>query len=138
VLVVRAGQVASAERLREPTDLLALAVVEDPGLVRGLQGDRRGDRRQEHVGRFVVRRDEDGHARSWRWLAGRVRLSVDTPQGHRVQRQAERVVDLDDEQRDRDPPPLRRDRASQAPCQICDRDGHGEECNAVDQRPSGG
>jgi hypothetical protein len=131
--VVRTRQVAGAERLREFADVLAVAVVQDPRLMSWLERDGRGDGREQDLAWFVVGRDQDRDA--WgRAIGDGRRLRIEPPQRHRVEDEADRVVDLDDEHGDGDPPPLHRDGAGQAPEEIRRRDRDGGDGDRMDEQ----
>jgi hypothetical protein len=104
VAAVAATQVAGAEVTSQPGDLRPVPVVQDPGLVHRLQGDRGRDGRCQHLRRFVPGRDQHRHPQRtlpYRPCPG---SGVDIPEREHIQPEADCRVQLQDVQRDRQPP----------------------------------
>jgi len=127
VCVLGASQVAGAELLRQQLDLGALAVVQDPRLVRQPHGHGSGHGRQQHLQRLVVGRDQDGeaHRRGRDLLRGTDGVQV--PQTGHVQQQPEQRVGLQQQQGHRHPPHVEVHRLEGAPAEVQGAHGKGKD-----------
>ena len=103
VLVRRPGQVPGTERGSQLGDFRPPAVIEDPGLMRRLERDRRGDGRHQDLRPFVEGRNEHGDTGD-PTQAVAARPDVDVPQAEGEQGEADAGVDLEGEHRDREEP----------------------------------
>ncbi len=129
VFMGRAGDVLRAEFRGELGHLGPVAVVEDPRLVRDMHrhGGRHG--RHQDLEPLVVGRDEHGDLAIRLGHVVRLRSSINVPQGDREQEQPDEGVDLEDEQRDREPPDVQGERPARAPDEVAEGDGqrcHGD------------
>jgi hypothetical protein len=126
VATVGPPQVAGTQIGGQAFDLRPTAVVQQPGLVPRSQGDRGRDGRGEHPRRLVPGRDQHRHLE--RGLGHRPcpRPGVDIPQGEDIQPEPDRRVQLQHQQRDRQPPHPQVDRGHHPPHQIDHGDRQGQ------------
>jgi len=133
MLVGGTGQVARPERGREAGDVRPVAVVEDPRLMLDAHRDRRGDRRDEDLGRFVVGRDQDGDPAGCFANGVALRQVVDIPQREGEQRDADGRVDLEDEEWQRHPPHREIDGRHGPPHEVGKVDGQRDDRDRSDR-----
>jgi len=118
MFVGRAREVLRTEVGGQSRDLGPVTVVEHPGLMRDAHRHGRGDGRGEHLEALVVGRDQDRDpGRRGRDIV-RGGPAVDIPQREGEQRETDERVDLEDEERDRDPPDVECERPARAPDEV--------------------
>jgi len=139
MFVGRAREVLRTEVGGQSRDLGPVTVVEHPGLMRDAHRHGRGDGRGEHLEALVVGRDQDRDpGRRGRDIV-RGGPAVDIPQREGEQRETNERVDLEDEERDRDPPDVECERPARAPDEVRQTDRQREHGDRSDgARASGG
>ncbi len=138
VVVHGTAHVPRAEALAHLGDPRSITVVQNPGLVRGLERARGRDRRRDHLRRFVVGRDHHDDTEVADLLDPRGRwLRVDVPQGDGLQHQPRQrqSLEADQEPCHRAIAASGRQREADAPCQVGDERDHRSDAADVREPP---
>ena len=138
MFVGRAREVVRTKVRCQPRDLRSVTVVEHPGLVRDAHGDCRGDGRCEHLEAFVVGRHQDRDPGRRGRDVVRGGPAADVPQREREQQEPEERMDFENEERDRDPPDVKRECPAGAPDEVPQGDRereHGDRSDGACAQP---